>query len=44
MFPYDSCNGKIIGAEHFSKGLITAILFDAIFDFDSLSDGDGHGT
>ncbi len=43
-FPYSSCNGKIIGAQHFSKGLIAVNLFNAIYDFDSLFDGDGHGT
>jgi hypothetical protein len=44
MFPYGSCNGKIIGAQHFSKGLIAAILFNAIYNFNSPFDGDGHGT
>ncbi|CAK9278074.1 unnamed protein product [Sphagnum jensenii] len=44
MFPYGSCNGRIIGAQHFSKGLIAAILFNATHDFDSLFDEGGHGT
>ncbi|MCO5604332.1 hypothetical protein L7F22_058497 [Adiantum nelumboides] len=38
------CNGKIVIARHFSKGIIAANAFNATYDLDSPFDGDGHGT
>ncbi|XP_024526147.1 subtilisin-like protease SBT2.5 [Selaginella moellendorffii] len=43
-FPKGSCNGKIIGARHFSKGIVAANAFNASNDYDSPLDGDGHGS
>lgn len=38
------CNGKIVIARHFSKGIIAANVFNSTYDLDSPLDGDGHGT
>ncbi|KAH6556750.1 hypothetical protein KP509_1Z158500 [Ceratopteris richardii] len=40
--PY--CNGKIIVARNFAKGIIAANAFNSSYDIDSPLDGDGHGT
>lgn len=37
------CNGKIIGAQHFSAAAIAAGQFNPAVDFASPLDGDGHG-
>ena len=39
----DYCNGKIIGAQHFSQAAIAAGAFNPTIDFASPLDGDGHG-
>ncbi|PHU06013.1 Subtilisin-like protease SBT2.5 [Capsicum chinense] len=39
----DYCNGKIIGAQHFSEAAKAAGSFNPAMDFDSPLDGDGHG-
>ncbi|KAF8392800.1 hypothetical protein HHK36_021037 [Tetracentron sinense] len=38
------CNGKIIGAQHFAAAAIAAGAFNAVIDFASPLDGDGHGS
>ncbi|XP_031501310.1 subtilisin-like protease SBT2.5 [Nymphaea colorata] len=38
------CNGKIVGAQHFSAAAIAAGLFNSTVDFASPLDGDGHGS
>ncbi|KAL3623493.1 hypothetical protein CASFOL_032309 [Castilleja foliolosa] len=38
------CNGKIIGAQHFAKAAKAAGVFNRDVDFDSILDGDGHGS
>ncbi|CAN6452701.1 unnamed protein product [Victoria cruziana] len=38
------CNGKIVGAQHFSAAAIAAGSFNATIDFASPLDGDGHGS
>ncbi|CAM6105274.1 unnamed protein product [Calypogeia fissa] len=43
-FPAGSCNGKIIGAQHFAEAAKSAGAFNTSMDFDSPLDGDGHGT
>lgn len=43
-FPNGSCNGKVVGAKHFARGIIAAELFNETYDFASPMDGDGHGT
>ncbi|KAJ7566579.1 hypothetical protein O6H91_02G109400 [Diphasiastrum complanatum] len=43
-FPHGSCNGKIVAARYFAKGIMAANAFNASYDFDSPFDGDGHGT
>lgn len=43
-FPAGSCNGKVIGAKYFSRGIMAADLFNETYDFASPFDGDGHGT
>lgn len=43
-FPSGSCNGKVIGAKYFSRGIMAADLFNETYDFASPFDGDGHGT
>lgn len=43
-FPIGSCNGKVVGAKHFARGIIAAELFNETYDFASPMDGDGHGT
>eukprot|EP00249_Psilotum_nudum_P002715 c15839_g1_i1 orf=1785-3449(-) len=43
--PYDSfCNGKIVGARHFSAAAEAAGAFNSSTDFASPLDGDGHGS
>lgn len=43
-FPAGSCNGKIIGAQHFAGAAKSEGAFNASIDYDSPLDGDGHGT
>ncbi|KAL2622334.1 hypothetical protein R1flu_002539 [Riccia fluitans] len=43
-FPAGSCNGKIIGAQHFAESAKSEGAFNSTIDFDSPLDGDGHGT
>ncbi|KAL3693997.1 hypothetical protein R1sor_007648 [Riccia sorocarpa] len=43
-FPTGSCNGKIIGAQHFAASAKSEGAFNDTIDFDSPLDGDGHGT
>lgn len=43
-FPAGSCNGKVISARYFAKGIMAADLFNKTYDFPSPLDGDGHGT
>ncbi|GKC18356.1 hypothetical protein Tco_1020506 [Tanacetum coccineum] len=38
-----SCNGKIVGAQHFAASAIVAGLFNPYVDFASPLDGAGHG-
>ncbi|XP_060172190.1 subtilisin-like protease SBT2.5 [Lycium barbarum] len=38
------CNGKIIGAQHFVEAAKAAGSFNPELDFDSILDGDGHGS
>ncbi|KAM3288811.1 hypothetical protein P3S67_022241 [Capsicum chacoense] len=40
----DYCNGKVIGAQHFSEAAKAAGSFNPAMDFDSPLDGDGHGS
>lgn len=42
-FPQGSCNGKIIGAQHFAAAAIAEGAFNASVQFASPLDGDGHG-
>ncbi len=42
-FPRGSCNGKIIGAQHFAAAAIQSGAFSASYQFASPLDGDGHG-
>lgn len=42
-FPRGSCNGKIIGAQHFAAAAIKDGAFNASLQFASPLDGDGHG-
>nr|XP_024378520.1 subtilisin-like protease SBT2.6 [Physcomitrium patens] len=43
-FPAGSCNGKVIGAKYFARGIMAADMFNETYDFASPFDGDGHGT
>ncbi|KAG6544296.1 hypothetical protein Mapa_014299 [Marchantia paleacea] len=43
-FPQGSCNGKIIGAQHFAAAAKSEGAFNTTIDFDSPLDGDGHGS
>jgi subtilisin family serine protease len=42
-FPLGSCNGKIIGAQHFAAAASKDGVFNASLYFASPLDGDGHG-
>ncbi len=42
-FPLGSCNGKIIGAQHFAAAASKDGVFNATLYFASPLDGDGHG-
>ena len=42
-FPRGSCNGKIIGAQHFAAAAMKDGTFNASLQFASPLDGDGHG-
>jgi len=43
-FPLGSCNGKIIGAQHFAAAASKDGMFNASLYFASPLDGDGHGS
>ncbi|CAM6074802.1 unnamed protein product [Sphagnum tenellum] len=43
-FPLGSCNGKIIGAQHFAAAASKDGVFNATLYFASPLDGDGHGS
>ncbi|CAM6049035.1 unnamed protein product [Sphagnum compactum] len=43
-FPLGSCNGKIIGAQHFAAAASKDGVFNASLYFASPLDGDGHGS
>lgn len=43
-FPAGSCNGKLIGAQHFSAAASQDGAFNASLHFASPLDGDGHGS
>jgi subtilisin family serine protease len=42
-FPLGSCNGKIVGAQHFAAAASKDGMFNASLYFASPLDGDGHG-
>ncbi|CAI9095604.1 OLC1v1031592C1 [Oldenlandia corymbosa var. corymbosa] len=44
QFPPLSCNGKIVGAQYFSRAAVAAGEFNATRDYASPFDADGHGS